>query len=75
MTHSAVLSQQLFDLEERQALAPVKDQSTASSLATLRAVTKLGLHPSKTHLFLCFHMVQVPRITKELKPFLIRSDA
>jgi hypothetical protein len=36
-------------------------------------VTKLGLHPSKIHLFLCFHMVQASRITKELKHFLIWS--
>jgi hypothetical protein len=50
--------------------APVKDHKTTSSLAAARGTQISGGCAWKTHLFLCFQMLQAPKMTKELNPFL-----
>jgi len=51
--------------------APATAHNWLSSRARWRAVLKLGLSPSNTHLLRWFHKVHAPRITRELNPFLV----
>jgi hypothetical protein len=49
-------------------LAPAISQDCLSSLANLRDKSKLGVQPSKTHLFRSFHVVHAPKAASELRP-------
>jgi hypothetical protein len=51
-------------------LAPAISHMNFSSLACAKAVVRLGGAASKTHLFLCFHKTQAPRLMTEFSPFL-----
>jgi hypothetical protein len=51
-------------------LAPDISHMSFSSPACAKAVVKLGGAASKTHLFLCFHKTQAPKMMTELSPFL-----
>jgi hypothetical protein len=56
---------------ERMFLAPVENHNLISSLNPSSKVVRQGRAPSKTHLFRCFQILQAPRITILLNPFLL----
>jgi hypothetical protein len=50
-------------------LAPAISHMCFSSPTCAKATAKLGVAASKTHLFLCFHRTQAPKIRAEFRPF------
>jgi hypothetical protein len=52
-------------------LAPAISHKPLSSPASVRAAAKLGVLPLKTHLFQWFQIIEVPKMMRELRPFLI----
>jgi hypothetical protein len=51
-------------------LAPASSHNLLPSSACARQAAKLGAAPSNTHRFLCFQIIQAPKMIRELSPFL-----
>uniref|UniRef100_A0A0A8XYD7 Uncharacterized protein n=1 Tax=Arundo donax TaxID=35708 RepID=A0A0A8XYD7_ARUDO len=69
-THEMPLLYSHPSLNDAKAEAPAETQRAASSCMARSSRVTLGVSPSNTHLFRCFHIIQAVTMIRVLSPFL-----